>query len=156
MKALDKGSKIKITRSNKLDYYLARNIADIWNQEPVLASHIRGEIPKSITAAEGDSYWRLAERYYSKGQYWIGIAQANGWRNLVPGSIVQLPPMQQLLFSPCYFRQGESLWIAGTRLKEPVAKIDVSNTNWLIRPKGRDSVYPLERLTIASRATCAD
>lgn len=154
VQALNNGTELLITRSYPRDYHLAHDLADQWNQEPTLASHIRGEIPKSVTAAKGDSYWRLAEQYYSSGRYWIGIAQANKWHKLAIGSTIQLPPMQELLFAPCFIRQRESLWTAGVRLKQPPGSVGVSTSDLVARPKGRDSVYPLEQLKIRLGSNC--
>jgi hypothetical protein len=154
VQSLNNGTGLLITRSGVTDYNSAKLLAEGWNQQPTLAAHIRGDVPKSVTIAKNDSYWHLAGQYYSSGQYWIGIAQANDWRKLFPGTIVQLPPMQQLLFQPCYIHKKESLWKVGLRLKKPFNNFAVAQTSLLQRPRGRDSVYPLEKLNLRSDSNC--
>ncbi|MDP9161038.1 MAG: hypothetical protein M3O09_12530 [Acidobacteriota bacterium] len=154
VQALNNGTELLITRNNPVEYYSAKLLADQWNQQSSLAAHLRGEVPKTIETAKNDSYWQLAQRYYSSGKYWLGIAQANNWRALVPGMTIQLPPMQELLFGSCYIHQKESLWMAGLRLKRHVKNLEVAKTVWLTRPKARDSVYPLERLALRSGYNC--
>lgn len=155
VQSINNGAKLLVSRQFHRDNVLVRQLADQWNQEPMLAAHLRGEVPKTITAAKGDSYWRLADQYYSSGRYWVGVAQANNWHAIVPGSTVQIPPMQELLFAPCYVRQRESLWTAGARLKAASNRVQVADTKSLMRPKGRDSIYPLERLRVGPTGNCS-
>jgi hypothetical protein len=154
VQSINNGTGLLITRSNPVEYQSAKLLADQWNQESSLAAHLRGEVPGKIEIAKNDSYWQLAKRYYSSGKYWVGIAQANKWRALVPSKTIELPPMQELLFGTCYIRQKESLWKASLRLKRSAANLEVARTAWLARPRARDSVYPLERLKIRSSQDC--
>ena len=154
VQSLNNGTGIQILRSATTDKNSARLIAEQWGQEPFLAAHLRGEVPKSILAAKNDSYWRFAKQYYSLGKYWLAIAQANDWKRIVPGTTINLPPMQNVLFEPCYVRPQESLWKAGGRLKQPFQSVGVEETNFLVRPRGRDTIYPLEKLKIASHESC--
>ena len=157
VQALDKGAAISIARSKGIDYQIAKDLAENWDQQGALARHLRGEVPKNVTAARGDSYWHLSEEYYGSGRYWLAIAQDNRWRDLVPGASVNLPAMQDLLFGLCHVRQRESLWKAAKRLKlRTNTLISVDSTTWLGRPNGNDSIYPLERLRGSTESGCTD
>lgn len=53
----------------------------------------QAEIPKSVTAKKGDSFWSLAVRYYGSGNQWKKLAAANGMAedNLYVGMVVKIP-----------------------------------------------------------------
>jgi len=88
------------------------------------------------SATKGASYWTLGEQYYHQeildwhraGEQ---LAESHDWFT------VNLPPMQDLLFAPCYVRSTESLWTAGKRLNKPFGGLSVSNAVLLPRPKGK-------------------
>jgi nucleoid-associated protein YgaU len=156
VESLNNGAEILVRRSKLQKYYVAKAMADEWNQQGSLTAHMLGEVPKTITIARGDSYWRLAETYYSAGWYWVGIAQSNKWKPLTPGSVVSLPPMQDLLFGTCYVREKESFWTVGARLKQSPHSMRVDSTEWLVRPRERNSIYPLERLRGNATSPCSN
>jgi hypothetical protein len=156
VQAINKGAEVIISRSREQDFYIAKQLASSWNQQGALSRHLRGEIPKEVVVGRGDSYWRLAEKYYSSGNYWIGIARASGWKHLIPNTTATLPPMQNLLFGRCHVKQKESLWTAAERLKSPYKSVDIDSNDWLARPNGRDSIFPLERLHTGVPTDCIE
>jgi nucleoid-associated protein YgaU len=106
-----------------------------------------------VTVEEGDSLWKIAERHYGNGRYWLPIAEENyGSMERVPsklrsGQKLLVPPMHELLKQRYIVNAGDNLWAIADAVGgvETPAGIATKNST---RVPNRDLIYPLQRLKV--------
>lgn len=128
-------------------------LRSLGRQEAAYAESVNNPVTEH-TVSTGDSLWKVADRVYGDGRYYVVVQRANNFTNrtadaLQPGAVLTLPKMTDLLSSAgeLHLVQGrQSLWtIAEARLGDGAKYSQLIDLD--AAADGRSIIFPLDRVT---------